>query len=129
MGKSVLTLSFSNFCGIITAQRTTKTVKLYNRVRRAQVATENESRSESSTSVAETSFVRTWSHVEGLRLAAAAKLSPLLICLRATRQSHGDREKTGRQKGVSARGSEPGLERWIWMLAKGSQTVRIKKNQ
>lgn len=128
-GKSVFMLSFSNFRGIITAQSTTETVILYNHVRQAQVETENESRSESSTSVAETPFVRTRSHVEGLRLAAAAKLPPLLICLRATRQSHEDREKTGRQKGVSARGSEPGLERWIWMLAKGSQTVRIKGNQ
>lgn len=129
MEKSILMLSFRNFHRIITAQSTTETVILYNHVRQAQVETENESRSESSTSEAETRFVRTWSHAEGLRLAAAAKLPPLLICLRATRQSHGDREKTGRQKGESARGSEPGLERWIWMLAKGSQTVRIKGNQ
>lgn len=33
------------------------------------------------------------SHVEGLGLAAAAKLLPLLICLRATRRQHRDREK------------------------------------
>lgn len=80
-------LSFSNFRGIITAQSTSETVILYNHVRQAQVETESESRSESSTSEAETRFVRTWSHAEGLRLAAAAKLPPLLICLRATRQS------------------------------------------
>lgn len=104
-------LSFSNFHGIITAQSTTETVMLYNHVRQAQVETESESLSESSASEAETRFVRTWSHAEGLRLAAAAKLPPLLICLRATRQSHGDREKTERQKGVLGRGSEPGLER------------------
>lgn len=129
MRENVLMLSFSNFRGIITAQSTTETVILYNHVKQAQVETENESHSESSTSEAETPFVRTWSPAEGLRLAAAAKLPPLLICLRATRQSHEDREKTGRQKGVSARGSEPGLGRWIWMLVKGSQTMRIKGNQ
>lgn len=122
-------LCFSNFRRIITARSTTETVTLYNHVRQAQVEAENESCSESSNREAETRLVRTWSHAEGLRLAAAAKLPPLLICLRATRQSHGDREKTGRQRGVSTRGSEPGLERWIWMLAKGSQTVRIKGNQ
>lgn len=54
---------------------------------------------QSSASETETRFVRTWSHAEDLRLAAAAKLPPLLICLRETRQSHGDREKTERQKG------------------------------
>lgn len=59
-----------------------------------------------------------------LRLAAAAKLPPLLIYRRATMQSRGER----RQKGVLGRGGL-GLERWIWMLVKGSQTVRIKENQ
>lgn len=97
-------LSFSNFRGIITAQSTAETVVLYNHVRQAQVETENESCPESSTSEAETRFGQTGSHAEGLRLAAAAKLSPLLICLRATRQSHGDREKTGRQKGGGGEG-------------------------
>lgn len=128
-GKSVLMLSFRDFHGIITAWSTTETVIRYNHVRQAQVETESESRSESSTSEAETLFVRTWCHAEGLRLAGAAKLPPLLICLRATRQSREDRGKTERQKGVLRRGSKPGLERWIWMLAKGSQTVRIKGNQ
>lgn len=42
--------------------------------------------------------------MEGLRLAAAAKLPPLLICLRATRQSHGEREKRERQKGGGSEG-------------------------
>lgn len=53
-----------------------------------------ESPSESSTSEAETRFVQPWSHVEGFRLAAAAKLPTLLICLRATRESHGEDRKT-----------------------------------
>lgn len=65
----------------------------------------------------------------GLRLAAAAKLPPLLICLRATRQPHREREKRERPTGVAVRGSEAGLGRWIWMLVKGSQTVRIKGKQ
>ncbi len=64
--------------------------------------------------------------MEGLRLAAAAKL-PLLICLRATRQLQREREKG--ESRVVERGSKAGLERWIWMLVKGSQTVRIKGKQ
>lgn len=38
---------------------------------------------------------RLWSHVEGLRLAAAAKLPPLSIC--ATRQLRGEREMGNRE--------------------------------
>lgn len=38
-------------------------------------------------------FIQTRSHAEGLRLAAAAKLPPPLICLRATRQLHIGRER------------------------------------
>lgn len=129
-GKSVLMFSFSDFHGIITALCTSETVKRYNHVRQAQFETESESRSESNTGEAETLCVQTWSHVEGLRLAAAAKLPPLLICRRVTRQSRGDIDKTERQKGgVWGPGGEPGLERWIWMLVKGSQMVRIKENQ
>lgn len=90
-GKSVLMFSFSYFHGLITAQCTTETVIRYNHVRQAQVETESESRSESSTSEAETLCIWPWSHAEGLRLAAAAKLPPLLICRRATIQSHGER--------------------------------------
>lgn len=33
------------------------------------------------------------------------------------------------RRGVAVRGSEAGLARWIWMLVKGSQTVRIKGKQ
>lgn len=36
---------------------------------------------------------RLGSHVEGLRLAVAAKLPPLLICLRGTRQLHGEKRE------------------------------------
>lgn len=34
-----------------------------------------------------------------------------------------------RSGGEDVRGSEAGLGRWIWMLVKGSQTVRIKEKQ
>lgn len=48
------------------------------------------------TSDAEPRFVQTRSHVEGLRLAAAAKLPPLLICVRATRQPRRKKKGDGR---------------------------------
>lgn len=96
--------SFSDFHGIITAQCTTETVIRYNHVRQAQVQTESESRSESSTRVLH-QCIWPWSHAEGLRLAAAVKLPPLLICRRATMQSHGERWKTegGVEEGGRAR--------------------------
>ena len=68
------------------------------------------------------------SHVEALRLAAAAKLPPHLICLRATRRPHREGEKR-ETEGEAVRGSEAGLGRWIWMPVRGSQTVRIKEKQ
>lgn len=32
-------------------------------------------------------------------------------------------------EGGVGEGGKPGLVKWIWMLVKGSQTVRIKENQ
>lgn len=90
----------------------------------------SQNRWKSSTGDAEPHSVHTRCHAEGLRLAATAKLPPL-ISIQATRKPRGE-ESRGRERetvGMAVRVSEAGLGRWIWMLVKGSQTVRIKGKQ
>lgn len=64
------------------------------------------------------------SRTEGLRLAAAAAAAKLPPSLKDSHMVQGKDRRGGWGVRVGVRA---GLGRWIWMLAKGSQTVRIKE--
>lgn len=83
----------------------------------------------SSTSDAEPHFIRTWESCGGFKASCCCKASTTLDLSKSNKTASLRRREERETEGEAVRGSEAGLGRWIWMLVRGSQTVRIKEKQ